>query len=132
SSTSTLFSSLYSLSFTCSFTSFLLFFFNHTATSVIYTLSLHDALPISGEVSGAGAGFTLIQTFGDIGNSTFICNPATATGAEGGWAEFDFGTASGAKFVANGAASAGPQAGQVYVYGADGDATFTANGGRGS
>src|SRR5207248_11264058 len=83
SSTSTLFSSLYSLSFTCSFTSFLLFFFNHTATSVIYTLSLHDALPISGEVSGAGAGFTLIQTFGDIGNSTFICNPATVTGAEG-------------------------------------------------
>ena len=85
-----------------------------------------------GEVSGGGAGFTLIQTFGDIGNSTFICNPATVTGAEGGWAEFDFGTASGANFIANGAASAGPQAGQVYVYGADGYATFTGNGGRGS
>src|SRR5438045_9541117 len=26
---------------------FLFFFFNHTATSEIYTLSLHDALPIS-------------------------------------------------------------------------------------
>src|SRR5688572_32056567 len=28
--------------------SFLLFFFNDTATTEIYTLSLHDALPISG------------------------------------------------------------------------------------
>src|SRR3712207_8311655 len=26
-----------------------LFFFNHTATTEIYTLSLHDALPISGQ-----------------------------------------------------------------------------------
>src|SRR3712207_8134010 len=29
----------------------LLFFFNDTATTEIYTLSLHDALPISGEAS---------------------------------------------------------------------------------
>src|SRR5947208_13150432 len=29
------------------------FFFNDTATTDIYTLSLHDALPISGEVSFA-------------------------------------------------------------------------------
>src|SRR5438552_9143449 len=29
-----------------SFTSFVLFFFNDTATTEIYTLSLHDALPI--------------------------------------------------------------------------------------
>src|SRR2546430_7444303 len=29
-----------------------LFFFNDTATTEIYTLSLHDALPISGIVSG--------------------------------------------------------------------------------
>src|SRR5215216_8123492 len=29
-----------------SFTSFLFFFFNDTATTEIYTLSLHDALPI--------------------------------------------------------------------------------------
>src|SRR5437868_8314132 len=27
---------------------FCIFFFNHTATTEIYTLSLHDALPISG------------------------------------------------------------------------------------
>src|SRR3712207_8802856 len=31
---------------------FLLFFFNDTATTEIYTLSLHDALPISGGVGG--------------------------------------------------------------------------------
>src|SRR2546423_10579063 len=34
------------------------FFFNDTATTEIYTLSLHDALPISGEdlLAGDGAG----------------------------------------------------------------------------
>src|SRR3712207_7035096 len=31
----------------------LFFFFNDTATTEIYTLSLHDALPISGAVRGA-------------------------------------------------------------------------------
>src|SRR5438477_7893849 len=30
--------------------SFILFFFNDTATTEIYTLSLHDALPISAEI----------------------------------------------------------------------------------
>src|SRR5258707_2906357 len=30
-----------------------LFFFNDTATTEIYTLSLHDALPISGPASGS-------------------------------------------------------------------------------
>src|SRR3712207_8556517 len=38
----------------------LFFFFNDTATTEIYTLSLHDALPISGarsESTGAGAGY---------------------------------------------------------------------------
>src|SRR5438034_9662878 len=34
---------------------FLVFFFNDTVTTEIYTLSLHDALPISGDES-AGAG----------------------------------------------------------------------------
>src|SRR5437588_9987917 len=39
---------------------FVLFFFNHTATTEIYTLSLHDALPISDvpdgyEIRGATA-----------------------------------------------------------------------------
>src|SRR5438876_4655343 len=34
----------------------LLFFFNATATPEIYTLSLHDALPISSQSANAGAG----------------------------------------------------------------------------
>jgi len=85
-----------------------------------------------GVVSGAGAGSTLIQTVGNIGNSTFIGNPATVTGAEGGWVEIDYGTANGASFIANGATSAGPQAGQIYVYGGDGYASFRGKGGRGS
>src|SRR6201992_4465997 len=37
------------------FTAFLFFFLNDTATTEIYTLSLHDALPIS-EPRGAGPG----------------------------------------------------------------------------
>src|SRR5688572_33280488 len=37
---------LYSLSDASSRFSFILFFFNDTATTEIYTLSLHDALPI--------------------------------------------------------------------------------------
>src|SRR5574342_1366007 len=32
----------------------LFFFFNDTATTEIYTLSLHDALPISGRAGGSG------------------------------------------------------------------------------
>src|SRR3989475_8436158 len=35
-----------------SITSFFLFFFNDTATTEIYTLSLHDALPISVRIGG--------------------------------------------------------------------------------
>src|SRR2546423_15581634 len=34
---------------------FFFFFFNDTATTEIYTLSLHDALPISGTVGGLRA-----------------------------------------------------------------------------
>src|SRR5215813_15336003 len=33
---------------------FFCFFFNDTATTEIYTLSLHDALPISGGLAGGG------------------------------------------------------------------------------
>src|SRR3712207_9172368 len=35
---------------------FLFFFFNDTATTEIYTLSLHDALPIYRDVAGRGRG----------------------------------------------------------------------------
>jgi autotransporter-associated beta strand protein len=83
-------------------------------------------------VADAAAGLTWIITSGNIGNSAFISNPATVTGAEGGWAEFDVGTAAGATFIANGATTAGPQAGQIYVYGGDGYATFTGKGGSGN
>src|SRR2546426_11038036 len=41
-----------STALTCSLSSFFFFFFNDTATTEIYTLSLHDALPIC---SGAGS-----------------------------------------------------------------------------
>src|SRR2546430_7490071 len=34
---------------------FFFFFFNDTATTEIYTLSLHDALPISSELAGVAA-----------------------------------------------------------------------------
>src|SRR3712207_7680703 len=39
----------------CATTSKTHFFFNDTATTEIYTLSLHDALPISDEPGGGGA-----------------------------------------------------------------------------
>src|SRR2546425_10827151 len=44
---STLHSQLYYLLLSLSLLSFFFFFFNDTATTEIYTLSLHDALPIS-------------------------------------------------------------------------------------
>ncbi|MFL6414420.1 MAG: hypothetical protein ACJ74Y_01965, partial [Bryobacteraceae bacterium] len=94
----------------------------------------------AGTVSGAPAAYTLIQTFlpgGNLGTSTFIANPATVPGAEGGWVEMDVGTCAGTSFVANGASLADCQAGQIYAYGAEygtglGVATFTGNGGNGT
>ena len=52
------------------------FFFNDTATTEIYTLSLHDALPISGVGSNGGQdrpfdGFDVFGGFGDIFDSFF-------------------------------------------------------------
>src|SRR5471032_3707321 len=45
----------------CSF--FVLFFFNDTATTEIYTLSLHDALPISSRATGQNpAGYFMLPT----------------------------------------------------------------------
>ena len=93
-----------------------------------------------GAVSGAAAAHTLIQTFlpgGNLGTSTFIANPATVPGAEGGWVEMDVGTCAGTSFIANGATVVDCQPGQIYVYGAEygtglGVATFTGNGGNGA
>jgi autotransporter-associated beta strand protein len=85
-----------------------------------------------GEVSQASAGFTLIQTLGTIGSSTFNGNAAEISGAEGGWIEWDYGSAAGANFILNGGSVANAQGGQVYVYGGSGYATFTGYGGQGS
>src|SRR5688572_33213949 len=47
------------------------FFFDDTATTEIYTLSLHDALPISGRDHGNRAGGTLVRRRGrDSGGRT--------------------------------------------------------------
>src|SRR5947207_10725382 len=41
---------------------FIFFFFNHTATTEIYTLSLHDALPIYASRRHTGVHFTGVRT----------------------------------------------------------------------
>src|SRR2546430_14577061 len=41
------------------------FFFNDTATTEIYTLSLHDALPISGHPLAAEAGLRILKAGGN-------------------------------------------------------------------
>src|SRR3712207_4428806 len=43
------------------------FFFNDTATTEIYTLSLHDALPISGGAAGAAANIPTYAQGGGAG-----------------------------------------------------------------
>src|SRR2546430_13681292 len=43
--------------------SFFFFFFNDTATTEIYTLSLHDALPISGFVGDVGQVHAALDAF---------------------------------------------------------------------
>src|SRR3712207_7858772 len=45
----------------------LFFFFNDTATTEIYTLSLHDALPISLSICGCRRVFAGLRTFGTAG-----------------------------------------------------------------
>src|SRR2546429_4908582 len=45
----------------CSLHRFALFFFNDTATTEIYTLSLHDALPISAFAGGDATSFRQYQ-----------------------------------------------------------------------
>src|SRR2546430_6315722 len=61
---------------------FFFFFFNDTATTEIYTLSLHDALPISRRT--AEAGFAGVERFigipGTVGGGVFM--NAGAHGAE--------------------------------------------------
>src|SRR3712207_7799961 len=58
---------------------FVLFFFNDTATTEIYTLSLHDALPISSRSTGRRS----------TSSSSWRAGPRTTTsrtrGASGSW-----------------------------------------------
>src|SRR5256885_15702068 len=66
--------------------SFLFFFFNDTATTEIYTLSLHDALPISSHTCGIATG-GLAYCWGDntagelgTGDGRSHRRPAAVTG----------------------------------------------------
>src|SRR3712207_9158499 len=59
------------------------FFFNDTATTEIYTLSLHDALPISGLIGGGGAGLgALLASIAYMVTSSIFPGEAFA---EWGW-----------------------------------------------
>src|SRR2546422_8429084 len=62
------------MSLLCSSLPFLFFFFNDTATTEIYTLSLHDALPIS---ITTGQIVTAVNAALNSGDRTQITNLAT-------------------------------------------------------
>src|SRR5438093_6626058 len=65
----------------------LLFFFNAAATTEIYTLSLHDALPIShehhvGRLEGRVEEHELPNLTGDLGGAQVLAEPHAPRGAE--------------------------------------------------
>src|SRR6478609_11982699 len=60
----------------CSRSAFGLFFFNDTATTEIYTLSLHDALPISPDAAGNGSTSTTSSRPTPARTSTSLSAPA--------------------------------------------------------
>src|SRR5438552_13865122 len=66
-------SSVFRLSSYCFLSSF--FFFNHTAPTTIYTLSLHDALPIYSSWDGPGAGRPFLAA-ANVGVFPLARNPA--------------------------------------------------------
>src|SRR5260370_15030726 len=56
-------------------------FFNDTATTEIYALSLHDALPISGQTSGTIMGTILDDNLFDTANRTLTLTLGSPTNA---------------------------------------------------
>src|SRR2546425_13362993 len=63
----------------------LFFFFNDTATTEIYTLSLHDALPISAMLAGFIKGARSVAGTGpdDYGGTLRLCQRDAAPGRSG-------------------------------------------------
>src|SRR5256886_13497411 len=63
---------------------FFFFFFNDTATTEIYTLSLHDALPISLGSShrGAGLGLSIVRSFVELHGGTVALDSAVGRSEE--------------------------------------------------
>src|SRR5256885_3907758 len=61
---------------------FFFFFFNDTATTEIYTLSLHDALPICGQVGQRAAAFRKARA-GHMGHGAAQCALHQADGGGG-------------------------------------------------
>src|SRR3712207_6937949 len=55
----------------------ILFFFNDTATAEIYTLSLHDALPISRPSSPRSASIRLLLTRPSVEYSVVVNSPSS-------------------------------------------------------
>src|SRR2546427_7373174 len=56
------------------------FFFNDTATTEIYTLSLHDALPISSFGAGDGASGGFVASAGGAGGFAFGAGGSSRSG----------------------------------------------------
>src|SRR5258708_15519003 len=84
------------------------FFFNDTATTEIYTLSLHDALPIS--VGGTVGADAAERTVGGLGLGRLVA--ARATGVITAWTTGVV-AARSARIVTAGGAGGGPGAGAV-------------------
>src|SRR5687768_981125 len=84
------------------------FFFKNTATTEIYTLSLHDALPISGGTAGAGGA----STTGGVTAGGGGAGPSGGTSTGGGGT----GGASGAGGSGSGACQKGTTMGKEVLF----------------
>src|SRR5256885_14983596 len=69
-------------SYLCYSLFFFFFFFNDTATTEIYTLSLHDALPISEAADNRRTPFPSMDAGCRNGLSTFVCGSRSARSEE--------------------------------------------------